>query len=99
MQFSSILTPLVAAFSLAGAAVPIATWCVSPAHAQGRDNAHFDDVITDMAQAFKLRDRKKLAALAPQVRGYILEPWAAYWDLSTRLDEAGPSELQDFFTR
>ncbi len=99
MQFSSILTPLVAAFSLAGAVVPIATLCVSPAQAQGRDNAHFDDVITDMAQAFKLRDRKKLANLAPQVRGYILEPWAAYWDLSTRLDEAGPSEIQDFFTR
>jgi soluble lytic murein transglycosylase len=99
MQFSSILTPLVAAFSLAGAVVPISTLCVSPAQAQGRDNAHFDEVITEMAQTFKLRDRKKLSNLAPQVRGYILEPWAAYWDLSARLDEASDTEIQDFFTR
>jgi len=92
MQFSSILTPLalVAAISLAP---------LLPAHAQGRDTAHYDQAITDMAQAYKAHDKKRLSELLPQLRGYVLEPWAAYWDLSSRLDEASSSELQEFFTR
>ena len=70
-----------------------------PVYAQGRDNSHFDDVIFDMAQAYRVHDKKKLTALLPQVSGYILEPWAAYWELSARLDEAGPTEIQAFLTR
>ena len=92
MQFEAILTSLaLAAFLL-----------LSPhavCQAQGRDTSHYDEVITDMAQAYKARDRKRLASLLPQMRGYILEPWAAYWDLSARLDEASPAEVQNFFTR
>jgi len=39
-----------------------------------------------MAQAYGQRDTKRLAALLPQVRGTsLLEPWAAYWELSARL--------------
>jgi soluble lytic murein transglycosylase len=52
-----------------------------------------------MAQAYKQRDRKRLTALLNQVRGHPLEPWAAYWDLSARLDEASNTQIQDFFTR
>jgi soluble lytic murein transglycosylase len=44
--------------------------------------------MLDLAQAYKQRDRKRLASLIGQVRGHPLEPWAAYWDLSVRLDEA-----------
>ncbi len=92
MQFSAILTPLVL------------TTCVflpslSSVHAQGRDSSHYDETITEMAQAFKAHDRKRLSNLLPQVRGYILEPWGAYWELSARLDEANPAEVQDFFAR
>ncbi len=92
MQFSAILTSLTLAF----AAI---VFPASIAHAQGRDNSHFDAVIADMAQAYKVRDRKRLTSLLPQVRGYVLEPWAAYWELSARLDEASNSEVQDFFAR
>jgi soluble lytic murein transglycosylase len=92
MQFSAILTPLAL------------TACVfltslSPAFAQGRDNSRYDEAITEMAQAYKMRDRKRLTSLLPQVRGYLLEPWGAYWELSARLDEANPLEVQDFFNR
>ena len=45
------------------------------------NNAQADAVITDMAQAYKRGDRKRLSALLPQAKGHILEPWAAYWDL------------------
>ncbi|APW41740.1 lytic transglycosylase domain-containing protein [Rhodoferax saidenbachensis] len=92
MQFSTILTSL----ALLGA---LLLPSLSPAHAQGRDNTRFDEQIQDMAQAYKVRDRKRLAALLPQMRGYVLEPWAAYWDLSARLDEASATDIQDFFSR
>jgi soluble lytic murein transglycosylase len=92
MQFPAILTPLALA-----ACVFLSFLSVS--HAQVRDSSHNDEAITDMAQAYKTRDRKRLASLLPQVRGHLLEPWAAYWELSARLDEASKSEVQDFFTR
>ena len=99
MQFPPILTSLSTALALTATAVLLCGATAAPVHAQGRDSARYDEIITDMAQAYKARDRKKLSALLPQVRGYILEPWAAYWDLSARLDDAGPSEIQDFFNR
>jgi soluble lytic murein transglycosylase len=92
MQFSAILTPIVLLTALLG--VPDAK-----VHAQGRDNARSDDAIQEMAQAFKQRDKRRLAALLPQVRGSILEPWGAYWDLSVRLDEASATEIQDYMSR
>ena len=92
MQFSAILTPLV----LAACVFLPSVSCV---YAQGRDSSRYDETITEMAQAYKAHDRKRLTSLLPQVRGYVLEPWGAYWELSVRLDEASPSEVQDFFTR
>jgi soluble lytic murein transglycosylase len=92
MQFSSILT----SFALLGA---LTLSPISSTFAQGRDNTRADEIILDMAQAYKQRDRKRLSALLPQVRSYVLEPWGAYWELSARLDEASTSEIQEFLTR
>jgi soluble lytic murein transglycosylase len=58
-----------------------------------------DDLILEMSQAFRQSNRATLARLLPQVRGHTLEPWAAYWELRSRLDLAGPQEVQDFFSR
>jgi soluble lytic murein transglycosylase len=58
-----------------------------------------DAVISDMAQAFKRGDRKRLSALLPQAKGHTLEPWAAYWELRARLDEASHQEVRAFFAR
>jgi soluble lytic murein transglycosylase len=92
MQFSAILTSI----ALLGAMLS-ATF--TTANAQGRDNARADAVISDMAQAYKQRDRKRLGQLLPLVRGHVLEPWAAYWDLSARLDAASTPEINEFMTR
>ncbi|QTN30094.1 lytic transglycosylase domain-containing protein [Rhodoferax sp. AJA081-3] len=92
MQFSAILTSI----ALLGATT-VSTF--APAYAQNRDISRADSTLMDMAQSYKSRDRKRLIALLPQVRGHVLEPWAAYWDLSARLDEAGPTEIQEFFSR
>jgi soluble lytic murein transglycosylase len=58
-----------------------------------------DALILEMNKAFKRGDKAKLAQLLPQARGHVLEPWAAYWELKARLDEASPQEVQDFFSR
>lgn len=58
-----------------------------------------DAVIVDMQQAFRQNDLRKLSTLLQQARGHILEPWAAYWQLSARLGQASSDELQAFFAR
>ena len=58
-----------------------------------------DDLIVEMSQAFRGGNGARLAQLLPQVRGHVLEPWAAYWELKNRLDTALPQEVQDFLTR
>ena len=87
MQWTKILTPLAASALLAMAALP----------AQAQNSG--DDTLLEMQQAYRKGDRKKLTQLLPAARGHVLEPWAAYWELRARLDEAQPQELQDFFTR
>ncbi len=65
------------------------------AHAQARG----DEVITEMSQAFKKGDRKRLGTLLPLASGHVLEPWAAYWELRNRIELATAPEVQDFFVR
>ena len=56
-----------------------------------------DSLVVEMNQAFKRGDRKKLATLLPQAKGHALEPYAAYWELKARLDQASARDVQDFF--
>ena len=83
----AILTPLVAAAVLATAAPLV----------QAQNGG--DDTLLEMQQAFRKGDRKKLEQLLPAARGHALEPWAAYWELKVRLDEALPQEVQAFLQR
>ena len=82
-----ILTPLIAGAALATAA----PW----AGAQNRG----DDTVLEMQKAFRKGDKQRLAALLPGARGHALEPWAAYWELRARLEEAQPSEVTAFLQR
>jgi len=93
MRFSAILTLLAGVWVTSTAPLAQATR-PSPS-----DLARADAVFLDMAQAYKQRDRRQLAALLPQTRGHLLEPWAAYWALSARLDEASATDVQDFLSR
>ncbi|MDB5915614.1 MAG: lytic transglycosylase protein, partial [Ramlibacter sp.] len=65
----------------------------------GSANQARDSLILEMQQAFRQGNRARLAQLLPQAQGHALEPWAAYWELRARLDVAGNSEVQQFFTR
>ena len=92
MQFATILTAiLLPTLLIAGAP--------GPALAQNKDTAKTDELVLEMADVFKKGDRKRLTSMLPQLRGHALEPWAAYWELRARLDEATPAEVQAFFQR
>jgi soluble lytic murein transglycosylase len=58
-----------------------------------------DEVLVEMNKAFKRGDKNRLSQLLPQAQGHALEPWAAYWELKARLDEASAREVQDFMAR
>jgi soluble lytic murein transglycosylase len=67
--------------------------------AQSVNDARADNVLIEMSQAFKKLDKRRLAELLPQAAGHSLEPWAAYWELKARLEEASPEQVQTFLTR
>ena len=92
MQFQAILTSIAL---MAGLMLPHASLAKGKPRAQVPDDAP----ILEMSQAVKKGDRKRLAALLPQAQGHLLEPWAAYWELSARLDSASPQDIRDFLTR
>ncbi|OOG44004.1 lytic transglycosylase domain-containing protein [Polaromonas sp. A23] len=71
---------------------------LTPTWAQN-NGSRGDDVLLEMNQAFKRGDKNRLTQLLPQARGHALEPWAAYWELRTRLGEASTQEVQDFMAR
>ena len=58
-----------------------------------------DDVILEMQKAFAAGNKARLAQLLPLAQGHVLEPWAAYWELRSRLDTASTAEIQQFLAR
>ncbi len=78
----------------AGLMVPAAAQNTPPGNGGAGDN-----LILEMNKAFRRGDKARLAQLLPQARGHALEPWAAYWELKARLDEASAQEVQDFLGR
>ena len=87
MQSLKILTPFLLGASLAGTMPTVS--------AQTRG----DDVLLEMQKAFRQKDKQKLATLLPAARGHALEPWAAYWELKARLEEATQPEVDAFLQR
>ncbi|MDH5708041.1 MAG: lytic transglycosylase domain-containing protein [Hylemonella sp.] len=92
MQFQAILTSIAVVASLAWPQVAAARSKSTP-----KDSEHA--TILAMSQAFAKNDRQRLARLMPQAKGHPLEAWAAYWELSARLDEADPTEIRAFLRR
>jgi len=72
---------------------------MNPALGQTNAPNKADEVILEMSQAFKKNDKAQLSRLLPKAKGHTLEPWAAYWDLRVRLDQASDSEIQQFLTQ
>lgn len=95
MQWSKILTPLL--MPMCAAATFFAT---TAAHAQQATAlTQGDRVLLEMQQAARKGDPQKLASLLPATVGHPLEPWAAYWTLKARLNNASASDVDTFLQR
>jgi soluble lytic murein transglycosylase len=73
--------------------------CFAQTSADARAEARADNVLVDMAVAFKKLDKKRLTELLPQASGHSLEPWAAYWELKARLESASDDDVQRFLAK
>lgn len=58
-----------------------------------------EDDFLAAREAFRVGDARKLDGYAKQLRGYVLEPYVAYWQLRLRLDDATPGEVRAFLGR
>lgn len=57
-----------------------------------------DDDFLAMREAFRVNDTRKLDTYAPRLKSHVLEPYAAYWQLRSRLDDAAPETVRAFLT-
>ncbi len=95
-----ILRPRIEGSALAWAtALLIGAMAVSPFAARAQQQSANDDVLLQMRDAAKRGDKARLSELLPLARGNPLEPWAAYWELKARLQEASDADVQAFLAR
>ena len=66
--------------------------------AAGRAQAS-DEAALGAYAAFRAGDPDKLARHAAALQGHVLEPWADYWRLRLRIEDAKASDVQPFLTR
>lgn len=55
-----------------------------------------DDDFLAMREAFRASDTRRLDSIAPKLKGHVLEPYGAYWQLRSRLDAAAPEAVRAF---
>jgi soluble lytic murein transglycosylase len=83
----------------------ISALCLAAAAALGGAVVHAQARLTPEQHYLAARDahaKGNAAALAPHARGlkgHVLEPYAEFWLLRLRLDQAGPGEVSDFLGR
>jgi soluble lytic murein transglycosylase len=77
---------------LARCAILAAAFLISPGPAAA---APEDDFLA-ARDAYRVGDARKLDYLATRLRGYVLEPYVAYWQLRLRLEELSPADVRSF---
>ena len=76
-------------------ALVVAALTLSPVCAQNPADA---DIVAAKA-AFDKGDAAKLAAIAPRVKGHVLAPYVAFWQLELGIDTADAATVQVFLRR
>jgi soluble lytic murein transglycosylase len=71
----------------------IALGCAAFAAGSARGN---DDAVLGAHAAFRAGDPDRLARHAEALRGHTLEPWADYWRIRLRIDEARAPDVRRF---
>jgi len=89
LRFATL--PLAPLRAIAAALALVA--CAVPALAQT------DADVLRARDAFDRGDRGRLDVLAQALKGHILEPYVAYWQLKLAIDDADPDAVQGFLAR
>jgi soluble lytic murein transglycosylase len=55
-----------------------------------------DEDFLAAREAFRVGDARKLDHHAARLRGHVLEPYVAYWQIRMRLEERSPEEIRRF---
>ena len=71
----------------------VALLLLAVATAQG---AALDDELLAAREAFRVGNTARLDQLAASLKGHVLEPYVAYWQLSLRLEEAPAEDVRAF---
>jgi soluble lytic murein transglycosylase len=58
-----------------------------------------DDAVLGANAAFRAGDPDKLARYAAALKGHTLEPWADYWRLRLRIEDAKAEDIEPFLAR
>ena len=58
-----------------------------------------DQAMLDLKDAYRSGNRRQLDALLPKVRGHLLEPMAAYWDMRLGLETASNTQVRQHLER
>ncbi len=79
----------------------LAAVCLTAAPTAHAQPASADATVVEAREAAQRRDRTRLAAARASLEAgnHPLLPWAAYWDLSSRLPEATVDEVEGFYGR
>lgn len=62
----------------------------------GAAGAAQEDDFLAARDAYRAGDARRLEVYASRLRGYILEPYIAFWQMRLRLEELGPGEVRAF---
>lgn len=73
-------------------ALGAAAFAASPAHGN-------DEAVLGAYAAFRAGDPDKLARHAASLQGHTLEPWAEYWRIRLRIDEAKAADVRRYLTQ
>src|SRR3954471_1453050 len=57
-----------------------------------------DDDFLAARDAFRTGDSRRVDYYAGRLKGYVLEPYVAYWQLRLHLDEANPADIRRFLS-
>ena len=73
--------------------------CVLALLCGAAQSASQDDDFLLARDAFRVGDARRLDAAAARLKGHVLEPYVAYWQLRLRLEESSAGEIRHMLAR
>lgn len=82
---------------VAGLCVIVSLFALLPTPVSAQMGA--DQAMLDLKDAYRSGNRRQLDSLLPKVKGHVLEPMAAYWDMRLGLETASNTQVRQHLER